>query len=61
MRKKNPKITNQSDIDEYIELIQRQAENEIEVVFAKRLKVVQQSIAILFEKYQQESPTCHVD
>ena len=56
MNKKNPKITNQSDIDEYIELIQRQAESEIEIVFVKRLKVIQQTIAMLFEKYQQESP-----
>ncbi|MDW4520496.1 phage head morphogenesis protein [Staphylococcus saprophyticus] len=56
MSKKNPKITNQYDIDEYIELIQQQAENEIEIVFAKRLKVIQQTIAVLFEKYHQESP-----
>lgn len=55
MSKKNPKITNQYDIDEYIELIQQQAENEIEIVFAKRLKVIQQTIAVLFEKYQQET------
>lgn len=56
MSKKNPKIATQNDIDNYIELIQQQADKEIEIVFVKRLKVIQQTIAILFEKYQQESP-----
>ncbi|MGS0654922.1 phage head morphogenesis protein [Staphylococcus arlettae] len=53
MNKKNPKIENQDDIEKYIELMQQQVEKEIEVVFANRLKVILQTIALLFEKYQQ--------
>lgn len=53
MNNENPKIENQNDIDQYIELIQKQAEQEIEIVFAERLKIIQQAIALLFEKYQQ--------
>ena len=53
MNKKNPKIENQDDIEKYIELMQHQVEKEIEVVFANRLKVILQTIALLFEKYQQ--------
>lgn len=55
MNKKNPKIENQNDIEKYIELMQQQVEKEIEVVFANRLKVIIQTIALLFEKYQQSS------
>ncbi|MCD8832746.1 phage head morphogenesis protein [Staphylococcus arlettae] len=55
MNKKNPKIENQDDIEKYIELMQQQVEKEIEVVFANRLKVMLQNIALLFEKYQQSS------
>lgn len=55
MNKKNPKIENQDDIEKYIELMQQQVDKEIEVVFANRLKVILQTIALLFEKYQQSS------
>ena len=55
MNKKNPKIENQDDIEKYIELMQQQVDKEIEVVFANRLKVMLQTIALLFEKYQQSS------
>lgn len=55
MNKKNPKIENQDDIEKYIEMMQQQVDKEIELVFANRLKVILQTIALLFEKYQQSS------
>lgn len=55
MNQKNPKIENQDDIEKYIEMMKQQVEKEIEVVFANRLKVIIQTIALLFEKYQQSS------
>lgn len=48
----NPKITTQDDIDNYIEWLIKQAEKEIEVLFANRLKVIKQEIADMFERYQ---------
>lgn len=50
----NPKITNQDDIDNYIERLIKQAEKEIEVLFADRLKVIKQEIADMFERYQSD-------
>lgn len=50
----NPKITNQDDIDNYIEWLIKQAEKEIEVLFANRLKVIKQEIADMFERYQND-------
>lgn len=51
----NPKITNQDDIDNYIEWLIKQAEKEIEVLFANRLKVIKQEIADMFERYQSDN------
>ncbi len=49
----NPKITNQNDIDEYIEGLISKAEKPIEQLFANRLKEIKQIIADMFEKYQK--------
>lgn len=46
------KLTNQNDIDKYIEKLIAQAEKEIEILFANRLKVIKQELADMFEKYQ---------
>ncbi|MCE4964406.1 phage head morphogenesis protein [Staphylococcus haemolyticus] len=54
--KSNPKITSQSDIDNYIEYLISNAEKEIEVLFANRLKVIKQEIADMYEKYQTDDP-----
>lgn len=54
--KSNPKITNQSDIDNYIEYLIRQSEKEIEILFANRLKVIKREIADMYEKYQSDDP-----
>ena len=48
------KITNQNDIDNYIEMLIAQAEKEIEILFANRLKVIKQEISDMFEKYQSD-------
>lgn len=50
----NPKIMTQDDIDNYIECLIKQAEKEIEVLFANRLKVIKQEIADMFERYQND-------
>ncbi|MCH4507224.1 phage head morphogenesis protein [Staphylococcus haemolyticus] len=50
------KITNQNDIDNYIEKLIAQAEREIEILFANRLKVIKQEIADMYEKYQTDDP-----
>ena len=54
--KSNPKINNQSDIDNYIEYLISNAEKEIEILFANRLKVIKQEIADMYEKYQTDDP-----
>ncbi|MCH4482678.1 phage head morphogenesis protein [Staphylococcus haemolyticus] len=54
--KDNPKITNQSDIDNYIEYLISNSEKEIEILFANRLKVIKQEIADMYEKYQTDDP-----
>ncbi len=54
MTKKNVKITNQHDIDAYIDQLIAQAEKEIEVLFANRLKVIKREIADMFERYQTD-------
>lgn len=54
MSKDNPKITNQNDIDNYIDKLIKQAEKEIEVLFSRRLKVIKQELADMFEKYQSD-------
>ncbi|RIL72736.1 phage head morphogenesis protein [Staphylococcus devriesei] len=54
MSKGNPKITNQNDIDNYIDKLIKQAEKEIEVLFSRRLKVIKQELADMFEKYQSD-------
>ncbi|MEB7366936.1 phage head morphogenesis protein [Staphylococcus borealis] len=54
--KSNPKITNQSDIDNYIEYLISNAEQEIQILFANRLKVIKQEIADMYEKYQTDDP-----
>lgn len=54
--KTNPKIVNQNDIDNYIDYLISNAEKEIETLFAKRLKVIKQEIADMFEKYQSDDP-----
>ncbi|NUI79749.1 phage head morphogenesis protein [Staphylococcus borealis] len=54
MSKDNPKINNQNDIDNYINQLIKQAESEIEILFSRRLKQIQQEIADMFEKYQSD-------
>ncbi|WP_204192995.1 phage head morphogenesis protein [Staphylococcus sp. GDY8P47P] len=54
--KSNPKINNQNDIDNYIEYLISDAEKEIEILFANRLKVIKQEIADMYEKYQTDDP-----
>ena len=54
--KDNPKITNQNDIDDYIDKLVNQAEKEIEILFAKRLKEIKQIIANMYEKYDKDEP-----
>ncbi|PTK83184.1 phage head morphogenesis protein [Staphylococcus haemolyticus] len=54
--KTNPKIDNQNDIDNYIEYLISNAEKEIEILFANRLKVIKQEIADMYEKYQTDDP-----
>lgn len=50
------KITSQTQIDEYIEQLIVRSEKELEVLFAKRLKVISQELADMFEKYQSDDP-----
>lgn len=50
------KITNQNDIDNYIESLIGKSEKEIEVLFSNRLKVIKQTLADMFEKYQSDDP-----
>ncbi|MCH4376915.1 phage head morphogenesis protein [Staphylococcus haemolyticus] len=52
--KSNPKINNQNDIDNYINQLIKQAESELEILFSRRLKQIQQGIADMFEKYQSD-------
>ena len=54
--KDNPKITNQNDINNYIDKLVNQAEKEIEILFAKRLKEIKQIIANMYEKYDRDEP-----
>lgn len=54
--KDNPKITNQNDIDNYIDKLISQADKEIETLFAKRLKEIKQIIANMYEKYDRDEP-----
>ncbi|PTG08595.1 phage head morphogenesis protein [Staphylococcus chromogenes] len=50
------KITNQKQIDEYIEQLIERSVKELEVLFAKRLKVINQELADMFEKYKSDDP-----
>ncbi|UXR31838.1 phage head morphogenesis protein [Staphylococcus simulans] len=50
------KITNQKQIDEYIEQLNVKAEKELEVLFAERLKVIRRELADMYEKYQSDDP-----
>ncbi|MBU3873852.1 phage head morphogenesis protein [Staphylococcus coagulans] len=50
------KITNQNDIDNYIESLIGKSEKEIEVLFSNRLKEIKQTLADMFEKYQSDNP-----
>ncbi len=52
--KSNPKINNQNDIDNYIDQLIKRAESELEILFSRRLKQIQQKIADMFEKYQSD-------
>lgn len=52
----NPKITNQTQIDNRIEQLIAKSEKELEVLFAKRLKIINQELADMFEKYQSDDP-----
>lgn len=52
----NPKITNQAQIDKYIEQLIVRSEKELEVLFAKRLKMINKELADMFEKYQSDDP-----
>ena len=42
------KITNQKQIDEYIEQLNVKAEKELEVLFAERLKVIRRELADMY-------------
>lgn len=48
------KINNQNDIDNYIDQLIKRAESELEILFSRRLKQIQQEIADMFEKYQSD-------
>ncbi|MDQ7227481.1 phage head morphogenesis protein, partial [Staphylococcus haemolyticus] len=50
----SPNITNQHDIDDYIDRKIMTAEKEIEILFANRLKEIKQEIADMFSKYQSD-------
>ncbi|MCF7586772.1 phage head morphogenesis protein [Staphylococcus epidermidis] len=50
----SPKITNQHDIDGYIDRKIMTAEKEIEILFANRLKEIKQELADMFSKYQSD-------
>ena len=50
------KITNQKQIDEYIEQLNVKAEKKLEVLFAERLKVIRRELADMYEKYQSDDP-----
>lgn len=52
--KDNPKINNQNDIDNYIDQLIKRAESELEILFSRRLKQIQQEIADMFAKYQSD-------
>lgn len=52
--KSNPKINNQNDIDNYIDQLIKRAESELEILFSRRLKQIQQEIADMFSKYQSD-------
>lgn len=52
--KDDPKITNQKDIDNYIDRMIMTAEREIEILFANRLKEIKQEIADMFSKYESD-------
>ncbi|UXS20870.1 phage head morphogenesis protein [Staphylococcus delphini] len=50
------KITNQNDIDKYIERLMQYAEKELEVLFAERLKVIKRELAEMHAKYESDDP-----
>lgn len=50
----DPKITNQHDIDRYINALIKKAEDEIEILFSRRLKQIKQEIEEMFSKYQSD-------
>ncbi|MDT1039066.1 phage minor head protein [Staphylococcus pseudintermedius] len=50
------KITNQNDIDKYIERLRQQAEKELEVLFAERLEVIKRELAEMYAKYESDDP-----
>lgn len=50
------KITNQKQIDDYIEQLIAKSEKPLEMLFAKRLKAISQELANMFEKYQSDDP-----
>lgn len=52
--KDDPKITNQQDIDNYIDRMIMTAEKEIEILFANRLKEIKQELADMFSKYESD-------
>lgn len=52
--KDNPKINNQEDIDRYINALIKKAEDEIEILFSRRLKQIKQEIEEMFSKYQSD-------
>lgn len=52
--KDDPKINNQEDIDRYINALIKKAEDEIEIVFSRRLKQIKQEIEEMFSKYQSD-------
>ncbi|MCG2426032.1 minor capsid protein [Staphylococcus epidermidis] len=52
--KDDPKINNQEDIDRYINALIKKAEDEIEILFSRRLKQIKQEIEEMFSKYQSD-------
>lgn len=50
------KITSQDDIDKIIEKLLKQAERELEILFAELLKVIKQELSEMYAKYESDDP-----
>ncbi|UEX89697.1 phage head morphogenesis protein [Staphylococcus ratti] len=50
------KITNQNDVDKIIERLIAQSEKELEVLFARSLKEIKQTLSDMYAKYESDDP-----